>query len=322
MYNSSKYLDEVFLLINKNIKTMIKIIALCLSIAIIYSLISDKYYQSSISLYPAGELSDDTTLMSSLIAQSTGMGDFYTPSYYIPDIIASRTLKESIILNEWIVDGKKTNLIDFWNIDNKPGFLSYLTSKTIDIDAINLDVAVNILDNLIIIDESTTGLISVYVYNQNAILAADIANYISDYVVSFVTLQQRKFASENKSFVESQLNTALNDLNYSEEKLTSFRKKHPITLDSPDLQLQRGRLLRDIEVNQEVYVTLRQQYEITKIDESKVRLLVNVLDLAKPSIKIAHPKYILIIFFGFFMGIATSIFYLFVIDFINKRKYN
>ena len=198
---------------------------------------------------------------------------------------------------------------------------SFLSSTQINVHEINLDVAVNILDNLIIIDESTTGLISVYVYNQNAILAADIANYISDYVVTFVTSQQRKFASQNKAFVETQLNSALKDLNISEEKLTSFRKKHPITLDSPDLQLQRGRLLRDVEVNQEVYVTLRQQYEITKIDESKVRLLVNVLDLAKPSIKIAHPKYILIIFFGLFIGIALSIFYLFSIDFLYKKEY-
>ena len=104
-------------------------------------------------------------------------------------------------------------------------------------------------------------------------------------------------------------------------KLTTFRKKHPITLDSPDLQLQRARLLRDIEVNQEVYITLRQQFEITKIEESKVRLLVNILDIAKPSIKIAHPKSILVIFFGFLLVYLSALFiYLQLILLVEKNN--
>ena len=299
---------------------LIKIIASVLFLSFLYIYTSEKYYESSITLYPAGELSDDATLMSSIIAQTAGLGEMYSPSYYIPDIIASRTLKESIILNKWHIESDTLNLIEFWELNNDSSFFDSFFSSHSNKDDIYLNNAVDILDDLIIIDESSTGLISVFVYNQNSILASEIANYISKYVDDFVTKQQRKFASQNKVFVEGQLQIALTDLNISEQKLTTFRKKHPITLDTPDLQLERARLMRDIEVNQEVYVTLRQQFEIAKIEESKVRLLVNILDTAKPSIKISHPKSILVIFFGFFIGISFCVIYLFAIDIISRKK--
>ena len=319
-FKTDHNIESIIKSINKHKSRLIKILVSVLLLSILYLFTSEKYYESNITLYPAGELSDDTTLMSSIIAQTAGLGELYSPSYYIPDIIASRTLKESIILNKWHIDSDTLNLIEFWKLDSDGGYLDSFFSSNKNKDDVYLNSAVDILDNLIIIDESSTGLISVFVYNQNSKLAAEIANYISKYVVEFVTEQQRKFASQNKVFVENQLQNALSDLNISEQKLTTFRKKHPITLDSPDLQLQRARLLRDIEVNQEVYITLRQQFEITKIEESKVRLLVNILDIAKPSIKIAHPKSILVIFFGFFIGISLCVIYLFTIDIISRKK--
>ena len=45
-----------------------------------------------------------------------------------------------------------------------------------------------------------------------------------------------------------------------------------------------------------------------------------LLDTAKPSIKIAHPKNILVIFFGFFIAITLCIVYLFTIDIVSRKK--
>mgnify|MGYP001178476334 FL=1 len=320
MNNNENNFDQLLGILLKRKFNLLKIIIFSLTLSLIYYFSSDKFYESKITLYPAGELSDDSTLMSSIIAQSAGLGELYSPSYYIPDIISSRTLKESIIKNKWYINNNKQNLIEYWNLNINDGLLSFLNKENIDNDEVLLNQAVNILDDLIVIDESSTGLISVYVYNQNSKLASDIANYISDYVIEFVTSQQRKFATQNRAFVETQLDNALKDLSNSEELLTIFRKNNPITLDSPELQLQRARLLRNVEVDQEVYITLRKQYEITKIEESKVRLLVNILDPAKPSIEISHPKFVLILFFAIFIGLLLSIFYLFIIDLLYRKK--
>ena len=99
------------------------------------------------------------------------------------------------------------------------------------------------------------------------------------------------------------------DLIASENKLTNFRKKHPMSLDTPELQLQRLRLIREVEVNQEVFITLRNQLEIAKIEESKERLFINILDIAEPSIKKTHPKIFLLLVIFFFVGLLLSILY-------------
>ena len=105
---------------------------------------------------------------------------------------------------------------------------------------------------------------------------------------------------------------AKKELALSEEELTEFRKQHPIALDTPDLQLARGRLIRNIEENQAVYITLRQQYEMAKIEEAKENLLINILDTAEPAVKKAKPKRTLIVILsllgGFIIAIPISLF--------------
>ena len=156
-------------------------------------------------------------------------------------------------------------------------------------------------------------------HGQAVTVGMDIANYISNYVINFVNIEQKTFASKTKLFTEKTFDLSKNDLLISENNLTDFRKSHPLTLDTPELQLQRLRLLRDVEVNQEVFITLRNQLEIAKIEESKERLFINILDKPEPSIYSSHPKIILILliflFFGFFINI---LFYTILYNVKNK----
>ena len=100
---------------------------------------------------------------------------------------------------------------------------------------------------------------------------------------------------------------AKEDLSHSESKLTEFYKQNPLASGNPDLQLEQGRLSRDVEEKQAVYITLRQQYEIAKIEVEKERLLVNVLDVGEPAIKKAIPKRTLIVVLSFFGGFLLSV---------------
>ena len=89
--------------------------------------------------------------------------------------------------------------------------------------------------------------------------------------------------------------------------LTDLRKKHPIQLDTPELQMIRSRLEYGVEENRAVYITLRQQYEIAKIDEAKENLLVNMLDNAEPAVKKAKPKRSLIVVISLLVGFMIAI---------------
>ena len=175
----------------------------------------------------------------------------------------------------------------------------------------NIETAIENLGELILVNEEASGLITVSVMMEDPGLAAGIANYIAEFVKDFISVEQHREAVKNKVFIYDQQMQAKEELALSEEELTDFRKQHPIALDTPDLQLARGRLIRNIEENQAVYITLRQQYEISKIEEAKENLLVNILDSAEPAVEKTKPKrkliVILSIILGGMCGITTTL---------------
>ncbi len=67
--------------------------------------------------------------------------------------------------------------------------------------------------------------------------------------------------------------------------MTDFRKDHPLRLDTPSIEMMRERLESTVEENRAVYITLRQQFEIAKIDEAKESLLIDILDTTEPAVK-------------------------------------
>ena len=71
--------------------------------------------------------------------------------------------------------------------------------------------------------------------------------------------------------------------------------------------MSRMGLIRNIEENQTVYLTFRQQYEIARIDEQKEEILINILDVAVPAVKVSKPKKIFILLLAGFLGIGISI---------------
>ena len=309
--NYKKYLISKF----SNIKKIALIFTL---LSIVYLFFTDTLYESSISLYPAGELSDKNSMLSELseYTETFGVNLSNKSNYYIPDIISSYSLKKEIVEKKWFSMKYKDskNLIEYWEIneDNfltsiidliKSPFKNIYYNKELDY----LNTAIDKVDKLISVNEAYSGLIQVNVLFEEPQIAANIANHISNYVIDFVNAEQKIFASRTRMFTKKRFEMSKEDLLISEDNLTKFRRNNPISLDTPDLQLDRLRLLRDLEVNQEVFITLRNQLEIAKIEESKERLFINILDKAEPSISSSHPKIILtlliFLFFGFFISI-------------------
>jgi len=289
-------------------------------IGLIYSLLATLYFRSTISMYPAGELSQSSGVLGEFqgLAKTFGMGSLGpAPTYNIPDIINSRRLKKDIVQKIWKTQNfpEGSNLVTFWELD-KPKFFSprkwiskFLPKGNFiaDSNAKLIHEAILDLDDLITVREEISGLITVSILMQDPTLASNIANYIANYVKDFISYEQHREAQRNREFVEDQKSDAKIQLESSEELLTSFRKKHPIPRDTPELQMQRSRLESGIEENRAVYITIRQQYEIAKIEEAKEKLLINILDIAEPAIKKDKPKRILIVLLSLFGGFMISI---------------
>jgi len=289
-------------------------------IGLIYSLVATLYFRSTISMYPAGELSQSGGVLGEFqgLAKTFGMGSLGpAPTYNIPDIINSRRLKKDIVQRTWKTQDfpNGSDLATFWELDkpkliNPRKWISNFLPKgnfSTDSNAKLIHEAILELDNLISVREEISGLITVSVLMQDPVLASNIANYIANYVKDFISYEQHREAKRNREFVEIQKSDAKTQLERSEERLTSFRKKHPTPRDTPELQMQRNRLKSGVEENRAVYITIRQQYEIAKIEEAKEKLLINILDIAEPAIKKEKPKRTLIVLLSLFGGFMLSI---------------
>jgi len=71
--------------------------------------------------------------------------------------------------------------------------------------------------------------------------------------------------------------------------------------------------MRDVEVNQQVYITLKQQYEIARIEEVKEAPVVNVLDEGREAVEKDWPRrnlrVIVTIILLSFISLIFTIFY-------------
>ena len=319
-YNKDEInLIDIYFLIKKNIKVIYLSTMLSISLTVLYLAVTPTLYTSYISIYPINDESAIDGAMGNLkgIASSIGLnlGGQANTLYYIPDIVESRKLQKDIILNNWKVEKfkEKVNLIEYWEIDSEDNNVlldwvrGIFLERDFSADKMDMEIAIEYLKDRIFYDELESGLIKIQVLMEEPQHSADIANYISLYIDKYIgndiTLQSTKY----RIFLEDRLDAAKIELNNSEELLTTFRKNNPIALDNPDLQLDRLRLIRDLEVNQEVYLTILTQYEIAEMEELKDKPIINILDSADSAVKKYSPKIIKLLFIGIFVGIVLGI---------------
>lgn len=105
-----------------------------------------------------------------------------------------------------------------------------------------------------------------------------------------------------------------------EDRLADFYKRNR-NFGSPDLQAEEARLQRQVNVQQQLYLTLAQGFETAKIDEVRNTPVVTVLErptgLVAPVARNTVRKVLLSLLFGFMGALAVA----FIIEYTeNSRK--
>ena len=126
------------------------------------------------------------------------------------------------------------------------------------------------------------------------------------------------FFKKNRVFIEEQLVNAKKDLYESEENLSDFMKTHSVVDDDPEDFTQRARLTRNIEVNTQVYITLKQQFELNKIEELKEKPVINILDIGDIPTEKSKPYRILIILTATSIAFFLSGFLMYCYDGVRR----
>jgi uncharacterized protein involved in exopolysaccharide biosynthesis len=287
-------------------------------LGVLYALLATPLYKSTIAMYPSGESIGGLSQlegMASMFGMNMGGGE---STFHIPDIINSRTLQTKIVYKKWDSESSDLpiNLISYWgiNVENKFSFnpLKWFSTSDGNMDLKWEASALAKISDRISVIEGKTGLINVDVLMEEPELSAQIANYIYLGVVEFTNLNHIETAQLNREFIQERQIEVKEILTTTENKLKEFRSKNRIVMDSPLLQLELERMMRDVEIQTQVFITLQQQYELARIEEVKETPSVVILDKAISSIRKDSPRTILIIFLfvilGFFVSSSYSLF--------------
>jgi uncharacterized protein involved in exopolysaccharide biosynthesis len=155
----------------------------------------------------------------------------------------------------------------------KATLLQFLESQSVD-------EGLKALDGIRAVDvDKETGLITVSVTTPYPELSAQVANKTVDALERFNKDVRRASATSNSAFVRERLEQSLAELTASEERLTRFREEN-LRINDPQLELESLRLERDVTLKSQVFVTLSNQAELARIEETKNMPVVRILDRA------------------------------------------
>ncbi len=138
--------------------------------------------------------------------------------------------------------------------------------------------------------DAKTSVVTLTLEMQEPQLAADVLNSLVGELDHFMRSERITNASERVEWLEMRLTEVKDSLRTAEDTLRDFRTRNRRVADSPQLLLEQGRLLRDVEVNSTLFIELKKQFEIAKLEEIKNLTIVNVLDSATPPIRKERPR--------------------------------
>lgn len=303
----------------KAISVTVFVLLLC----VIYAFMATPLYRSVVSLYPQYPSNSSSSLGGGIqdLANMTGILGINLNSgtqvqYYIPDIVFSRTLRRNLATRKWnFLDTTVfKDLVSYWELD-KPGFIQLKKPPPLaEARASQEDAAMELLLKRISVREEDSGLINIGVLLESPHLAAEISNYIAEYLKRIIAEHFLAQSSDFREFIEGRLASASNELALAESLLTDFRKYHLLAMDSAEDQLERGRLMRKVEIDQEIYLTLRQQYELARLEELKSTPILMILDPSERAYQPERPRKPMIILMGMIASVFCGILLAYFLD--------
>lgn len=263
------------------------------------ALLLPKSYTAATSFVP--EASAQSRLPSGLqglagqFGLSLGAQTTESPRFYAA-VLRSRELMERVLLARYPVGvgSDSATLLQVLRIGGRDR-------------ADSLTNGVRKLDRLLTVTaDNATNIVRLETTASSPRIASDMGNRFVAFLNEFNTRKRQTQAGQRRRFVEAQLAEGQRDLQGAEENLRTFYERNRSWQQSPQLVFEEGRLRRQVEIRQEVYLTLRREFETAKIEEVNDTPVITVIDPAVPPRRKSKPKPVLLAALAFCMtGLAA-----------------
>lgn len=175
------------------------------------------------------------------------------------------------------------------------------------------DATVGMLTKQIAPTVSKTGAVVLKVTTPYPELSQQLAATIIDQIDSLNVRTQQGHATAERAFVEERVAVAEAELRQAEGRLAAFLESNR-QYNTPQLQLDRDRLSRDVTMRQQLYTSLVEAYQRARIDEVRNMPAITVLESAELPYAPDSRRTISMVVLGLALGTVLGLFIAFIRD--------
>ena len=155
--------------------------------------------------------------------------------------------------------------------------------------------------------DQRTNVVRVTVEAPRAVAARDVLQLLLDRLADFNIHTRQTTAGERRKFIEGRVATSEQELQIAEEALRTFYERNRQWQSSPQLRFDEQRLNRQVTVQQELYLTLRREYETARIEEVNNTPVLTIIDRpVVPGTRIRPQRTITVMLVTFVVAILAS----------------
>jgi len=310
-------LTDILLILAEQLKVIILTTFISIFITFTYvQFIKQPQYVSSVKVLLPESKGGNLGGLGGLAAQfgvsipTASRPDLSSPSLF-PELLSSRTFAEKILDKKFYTKkyGKELSLLAILTHGDKPpkfGRDTLITSASLALNQM-LDFR----------QDRTTPFSVITVTAFEPVFAKELAEVTIVELEDLNRYYKSQAVNEKTDFISNRIASVENDLESSEKFLKEFNERNR-QISSPSLELDLGRLTREVEVQEGVYLTLKQQLELAKIEEVQEVSIVQVLDKPRAAIGPSNIRLIRNTMFAGFLGIGLGIMLGFLRSYLNN----
>ena len=305
--NPAGILPKLFSLIREKRKTLLFMsVSIFLASFVYFQFIADPVYTAKASVIPTGGSGGDFTGLTGAAAQ-IGLS-FPVANESIAwdelffEILRSDCIKRKLLNTEFQL--KKSQpaqplrqlLLNHLDLENKPS----------EIGEIRIN---NYLKKRIRVTKTRfSPLIHIQMDAHDPLLASNMINTLVQLSNKMQVDIKTRQMGQKRQFIEERIVEVKKELSQAESGLKNFRERNRRPNKSPSLLLEESRLMRDVTLQNNLYLTLQTQFEEAKIEEVERTPMVEIVDEPVPPLDKTSPRVIMSTILTTFLGIVFIFF--------------
>jgi len=168
--------------------------------------------------------------------------------------------------------------------------------------------------------DNQTNIVRLSVDSRYPDLAATVANRFIDYLNQFNAERRQSQARMRRVFVEGRIAESEKELRRAEEELRGFYERNRSWEQAPQLRFEESRLRRQVDIVQEVYVTLKREYETARIEEVNDSPVITLVDPAGEPRERSKPERKVLVLLAVAFGVVVGTAWAFGADYFDRMR--